>query len=386
MPKLIWVVPKNPLPSFDGARKASATLLKSLSHLGLPIHLVILEAQNNFPKDLFKKELGLSKVTFLGKKVFLPKRFAQCCGKLLNPFLPLTFQLYNQKYLKSSLKNLLEHEQFEYIVADGLHASVPIPIEYNSQLLYRAHNVEYELWKRWSELQKNILYKLIGLIESLFVKKFERNALKCSRRVFPISAVDQEKLQQLETFNSTIIPVGFSFKEPLAVEKTPLLQLLWVGKLNWKPNYDGLSWFIKNIWPAARESCTLTIIGSGNLPFELGDDSQIEFLKNVPDLVSHYAKSHICLVPIQFGSGTRVKAIEAASFGRACLSTSLGLEGLSLEHRQSALISDTVNDWINILKVLNPEECQRLGINAFNSLKKDWEEQEIAKNLVRLLA
>ena len=49
---------------------------------------------------------------------------------------------------------------------------------------------------------------------------------------------------------------------------------------------------------------------------------------NVPSLKPFYAGSDVVIAPILFGSGTRIKILEAMAYGRPVVSTSMGAEGL----------------------------------------------------------
>ena len=66
----------------------------------------------------------------------------------------------------------------------------------------------------------------------------------------------------------------------------------------------------------------------------------IETLGFVPDLAALYGQARIALCPLQAASGTRIKIIEAAMYGRACVSTRIGAEGLAFENGRSIACHD----------------------------------------------
>lgn len=61
----------------------------------------------------------------------------------------------------------------------------------------------------------------------------------------------------------------------------------------------------------------------------------------VPDVAPEYEKAAVVVVPLRAGSGTRIKILEAFSFRRPVVSTSIGAEGLGVRHEQELLIADT---------------------------------------------
>jgi glycosyltransferase involved in cell wall biosynthesis len=48
----------------------------------------------------------------------------------------------------------------------------------------------------------------------------------------------------------------------------------------------------------------------------------------VPDLTAEYAAAAVVIVPLLQGSGVKIKLVEAASFGKAIVTTPIGLQGL----------------------------------------------------------
>src|SRR5262249_39061624 len=152
------------------------------------------------------------------------------------------------------------------------------------------------------------------------------------------------------------------------------LTLLFLGRLDWPPNQEGLVWFLKEVWPEVvkgRTDLKLLIAGSGNSEFLkpfLSVDF-LTFLGRVESVKELYRKVSLSLVPIFYGSGTRVKVIEACSYGRACLSTALGVEGTGLESGISYLRAETAQEWIEMLRSLRSENVETIGSSAHEALK-----------------
>jgi glycosyltransferase involved in cell wall biosynthesis len=60
----------------------------------------------------------------------------------------------------------------------------------------------------------------------------------------------------------------------------------------------------------------------------------------VDDLNTLYGKTQIVCCPIRTGGGTRIKIIEAASYGKPVVSTRVGAEGLEFEDGTEILLRD----------------------------------------------
>jgi hypothetical protein len=60
----------------------------------------------------------------------------------------------------------------------------------------------------------------------------------------------------------------------------------------------------------------------------------------VPSLVPYYANTRICVVPLQYGAGTKRKLVQALWTGTPAVSTTVGGEGLGLRHGEHFLLAD----------------------------------------------
>ena len=61
----------------------------------------------------------------------------------------------------------------------------------------------------------------------------------------------------------------------------------------------------------------------------------------VPDISEALRRAAVCVVPLQVGSGIRVKLLEMFAMRKAVVSTSIGAEGLHIENGKQLLLADT---------------------------------------------
>jgi glycosyltransferase involved in cell wall biosynthesis len=86
----------------------------------------------------------------------------------------------------------------------------------------------------------------------------------------------------------------------------------------------------------------------------------------VPDIRPYLAKASVVAVPLQAGSGTRLKILQAMAMGKAIVSTVIGAEGLALTDGVDARVSDDPAKFEeHLIRLLNdPPERARLGAAA----------------------
>ena len=123
----------------------------------------------------------------------------------------------------------------------------------------------------------------------------------------------------------------------------------------------------------------LTIIGkmNNNDPYTaIRNDATINFIGPVDDVAQYYAESSVAIVPLLQGSGTRLKIMEAMSFGNPVVSTSIGAEGLNVTNRKNILIADSPGEFADAIVQLTCNkalfEYIRLNANELAGKEYDW--------------
>lgn len=128
--------------------------------------------------------------------------------------------------------------------------------------------------------------------------------------------------------NGVDLPASAILEVP-SWEKT----IVMVGQMSYRPNSDGLLWFLSNVWPVLRDrdpEVRLLVVGRRadpeTLPFAVVPG--VELVGEVEETASWFSKAVLSIAPLRFGLGTRIKIIESLSCRRAVVSTRIGAEGL----------------------------------------------------------
>ena len=128
---------------------------------------------------------------------------------------------------------------------------------------------------------------------------------------------------------------------------------LFIGS-NIQPNRTGLAFLLREVWPQVRAAvpgATLAVVGTVCQALsEFGTESDlrargIHGLGLVHSLEDEYARAAVCLVPLLVGSGIKIKLIEALGFGKAIVSTSVGMQGLESWAEETVLVADSASDF-----------------------------------------
>lgn len=141
-------------------------------------------------------------------------------------------------------------------------------------------------------------------------------------------------------------------------------------------------WVAKDImpivWKAVPEA-HLFIIGrnSQNTQAELNGE-RITVVGQVPSVLPYLQQAALTLVPLRFESGTRFKIVESGAAAVACVSTTLGAEGLDVRHGENILIADeTASFAAAMISVFSSQELQqKLGSNLHELVRRNYSLQK----------
>lgn len=120
-----------------------------------------------------------------------------------------------------------------------------------------------------------------------------------------------------------------------------------------KINISGINWFLENVWPEVTDivpEANLLVAGS-----ICDKEDMLSPAKNVHyfgryDQPEHvYSKADICINPMLYGTGLKIKTLEALSLGKRVISTREGAAGLMRFSGKGLHCTDSASKWIQLL-------------------------------------
>jgi glycosyltransferase involved in cell wall biosynthesis len=230
-----------------------------------------------------------------------------------------------------------------------------------------------------------------SVIEALMRRQIRRAETRCLATydaVCVCSLTDREKLL-LRRAAADIHVIPNSIQLPamsLAADACAEVRLLFVGTLSYGPNHDGIVWFCREILPmiTARSPLPvkLTIVGFDPTPEVRALESvgHITIAGNVDAVAPFYRHSDIVIAPIRYGGGTRIKILEAMSYQRPVISTSLGAEGIGAIPDAQIIIGDTAEAFAaRCLNLIGDQKSRAaIGLAGYHLINEQYSEQVVS--------
>ncbi len=298
--------------------------------------------------------------------------------------IPFSIWNYRSRKMEKKAKEIISSRKYDVIQVEDIHMSQYLPWDCSGLKILDMHNVESEYLERFSEIEKNVFKKYYASLTAGKLKKYE---VTNSKKFDICLAVSEKDLKTFQLFAQPkimeVIPngVNLSYFTPAGVEADPST-LLFLGKLDYRPNVDALVYFMEKIWPRLIEKipeAKFVVVGK-DLPENLRNSlkSRNVILKGyVEDIRKVLSGCAVMVVPLRYGGGTRIKILEAFAMGKPVVSTSLGCEGIEVHSGEEILIADTPESFADsVVEVLtDPDLSKKLSQKGRGLVqeKYDWE-------------
>ena len=293
------------------------------------------------------------------------------------------------------LKQLAKNQQYDYVIMEHLSGMLLGRLVKRhfpkAHRIVDQHNIDHLLFAQGHD---------IG--DAVHKKTYERLKLQESRihqfadSFFACSVADVEGLEHLngQQIKGRVVPNGTPIRQ-VAIDSKNFSdpKLIFCGSLDYGPNKNGLLWFYQNSWQILIKiipAVSLTIIGrngSDQAYLPLKADPQIDFVGEVKDVAPYYLKNNIAIVPLLEGSGTRLKVLEAMSFGNPVVSTSIGAEGIKYTKDLNILIADDAFRFAEaiIASLSQPDHLKAIAEDGISLIRESYDWVKVGADTASIL-
>jgi len=387
--KILIISHKAPYPKVDGGAIAISQTIEGLSNRNHKLWVLSMETEKHPSEGVENTD----KLNYKGHKVITK---IKALDALLNLVSRESYILsrFDQSSFEKELIGLLNSEEFDCIILESLFTSSylnTIRRLSNAKLIYRSHNIEHLIWKRYSGKSKNILKSCYLKLQA---KRLEKAELAFWNKVDAIASISSEDSKIMQSHTQTRIlnvPV-YADNEKLKMEDSSnTLDFFHLGSMDWLPNKEGIDWLLKNVWPEVTKmakDAELYIAGR-NMPSKLLNISMKGYNNkgSVANADEFMCSHKVMLVPLFSASGMRVKIVEAMALGKCIITTSIGAEGIPYKHLDNLIIANTAEEFIQMILycINNSKEVDRIADRARETIKDSFSQKVIMGTFERLL-
>ena len=389
--KFLQICQKPPLPLTDGGCIAFHALTTGLLHAGHSVKVFTLFTdKHDFMPETMPEDY-IQKTDIEGVYVDTNMNLVDVyCNFMTRD--PYNLSRFFSVDVDIRLTRLLQKEKYDCIILESIFTTPYLPTirrNVNTKVILRSHNIEHQIWNKLAVGEKNY-FKRIYL--SYLSKKLYKAEIEAWRSVDGIACISYDDLQFTRALSqkpSYLLPVAMPIQEPVRMHGNKL-KVYHIGSMDWMPNIEAINGFIETTLPSVLQAFPKFEfhIAGRKMPATLHD-------KKIPGIVSWgevesaeaFAKNfQIMLVPLQSGSGIRIKILEAFAMGIAVISTELGIRGIDVDDRKEYYRAESPSEWIEALRALqDPQERERIGRNAQQFMEESYSNSKIVQPLIQFI-
>jgi glycosyltransferase involved in cell wall biosynthesis len=295
---------------------------------------------------------GLDRIAHTVTLVPLPERtlVGRVADLACSPLPDMARRLWSPR-MRETVKRALETRQYSAVQAEGIEMAPYLALVSPAYRIYDAHNAEFLLQRRLMTDAPARVARLYSRVQWRRLERFERQLIQASRMTLAVSEHDANQLLALAGPDANVRVVrngidvrAYAFAEPKP-DQAP--NVLFVGKLDFRPNSEALRWFVEAVLPRT-EGVRLFAVGASppNWLVRAGQhNDRIAVTGYVDDEQPYLQRSMALVLPVTAGGGSRLKALIAMSSGLPIVSTRFGMEGLDAEPDTHYLAADSAADF-----------------------------------------
>jgi glycosyltransferase involved in cell wall biosynthesis len=394
--RVLQIAHKPPKPSKDGGSLAIANLTENLLSLGADVTLLSI---NTSKHPFGAKEANYPLYQKLNHRSFFLEtkpnpidafsNFVTNDSYHVTRFFSVSLDLY--------LSELLKEEEFDLVILESIF-SMPyfdtIRRYSKAKIALRAHNIEHLIWENITKSYSNkFIVKYLEYANKL-LKAYEEESIRKVDAVITLTENDLSLLKSYspeKPFYCNPFSVNVEKLSNLSKNNEPInFDLFHIGAMDWVPNQQGISWFVKEIFSDLNQTqpdLELHLAGK-SLDHKLyeknkGVINHGEVASSIDFMSSHSA----LIVPLHAASGQRVKIVQAMAMGKPIISTSLGAKGLNLVNGTHFIEANSESEFKASISALksNKELQRKLSENCISKVKECFDVKIELKNLENYL-
>lgn len=350
---ILFLTQLYPYPLADGASLRTFYVLKYLASRGHRVTLV------SFIRSPQEREYDTHLAPFCQSihTVLLPRsrlndlRFLLTSLPTRKPFL---IARDYKPAMRRLVDKLLERQHFGLIYTDHLQMAQYMEGITGVHRLLDEHNVEFNILLGIWQTEPWGIMKLLAGLDGYKLRRWELATVQEFDTVLTVTERDRQiLLQALAGLRRVFaIPTSIDLSQNPPVEVNPYSHnILFTGTMYWPPNVKAVLHFYRDIFPTVRTQmpeARFVIVGKKpvrEVAALAERDPAVTVTGYVEDIRPYWADSAVAVVPLDVGSGIRVKILTAMAAGVPVVSTTVGYQGIDLIPGKHILVADSDADF-----------------------------------------
>lgn len=338
--RILFLTSHLPYPPYSGGRRREFELIR---RVGRETDLTVIAVSKTFDEDL---GLAPALLPYCRAVHVFPGRPESLNGDASYAGVPPKMWRNTSPEAKALVHRLLASNCFDVVHCEGYFMMPLLPLHHRAPVLIVEQNIDFQLLEQESELSSNPeIHHACSRAAALALK----TARACWRKSSACGVLTPEDLDTIHTLapevRTFLLPDGFDHSTDLPFgscnNDADILNgippdapvILFVANFAYQPNVDAAHFLVRDVLPTVlKENPRVVTVLAGNSPTEkilaYHHHAGVHVTGRVQSLAPFYDRATLVAVPVRIGGGIKVKMLEALAHGKACVTTSVGTQGL----------------------------------------------------------
>lgn len=387
MRKVFHFSNKPPFPLRDGGCVAISSLLKSLltsSELEI-FHFTLSTFKHPFDADKYpstwREKMKMDNSSINTKTNLFSALFYLIKRESYN-----VARFYDKK-IESKIKKILDDNKFDTAIFESIYLLPYLDLfkDKGIKVIVRAHNIEHQIWSSMATNSTFHIKRWYYNILARQLRNYEITQLKKVDGIISITEEDAIFFQQFEpNVSTTSIPTAVRTNFPPT--DYALSDLYFLGAMDWKPNAEGIQWFLNNVIPDGLKGTQFFLGGKGLQKNQFNHPGVVN-VGEVEDALDFISQHGICIIPMHSGSGLKIKLLENMAMGKPIITTTEGVRGVDVIHGKQVLITDDPNEFREFIYQLHFDKKLRkkLGTSSKTFIQNNYSIEKLTRRLIAFI-
>jgi len=319
---------------------------------------------HSVPRAPIPLEFRVDLAEFFGDRIVTFGETGRDWRKILRPPGPMAIAAHPLAW-RRAVTAAVEHFAPDVLHADMLQACLVTPPALRKNALGFGQDSFRRFSATRSSTESNWLKRFVFSVDTLGYAFYER----CYKRFGASAFLSMDDIVASGSpDNAVLVENGVKLQSADSLPDAPTI--FFGGNLQYLPNREGVSYFIKEVFPALSKIIPgLRVIIAGRSPapdlLDLVSD-QIDIVASPADLGVLLRSARVAICPVKWGAGQKNKILEAAAAGRPIVADPHMIEGSAFEAQKHVLTASTPAEWTDAVArlLMSSEEPEKLRAAA----------------------
>ncbi len=389
--KILQICPKPPYPAVDGGSIAMNNITQGLLALGHQVKVLAISTFKYPADETLRTEEYVARTAFETQYVDIGIHLPDVLRSLFSAQ-PYNVSRFYDKAFEDRIIETVRNESFDVVHFEQL-STVPylraVRNHCPAPAVFREHNIEHHIWQAILAAERNQLKKAYT---GMMTERLRRYEIESFNRFDAIAAITGDDAEQLVNLGCRtpieVIPFGIDLHAVRSEVKTEFPAVFHLGAMDWTPNQEAVGLLLDEIWPRViqRHPELRLYLAGRAMPTWLRalEAKNVTVVGEVSNAYDFMKSKAVMVVPLQSGSGMRIKMVEGMALGKTIVSTRLAAQGIDCTHEKNILFAETPEEFVHwIDKVVSDKSLfDKVGRQARMLVKEKYDNRRIAEKLV----